>query len=153
MQYVIKVGVAEYLKRKLINDVLEMPYSFPFDEPTTMQVKKQYEAYLLFWSEKHGRVVHVYCGSLFVGHCNADSLAEHYGEFVKQLGLDSSYLLLWDGWSQWQIVLRKQAYTTVIRNRQFLKLGSCYLHPVYSAFQKGIKKLFQGTRSNIRDFI
>ena len=26
----------------------------------------------------------------------------------------------------------------------FLKLGSCSLHPIHSAFQKGIKQLFQG---------
>ena len=40
VQYVIKFGVAEYIKRKLIADVDKTPYSFLFDETTTMQVKK-----------------------------------------------------------------------------------------------------------------
>ena len=37
-----------------------------------------------------GRVSRICCGSLFTGHCNADGLVE---DFVKQLGLDSGYLL------------------------------------------------------------
>ena len=147
VQYVIKFGIATYLKRKLIDDVERIPYSFLFDETTTMQVKKQYEAYLLFWSKKHGRVLHAYCGSLFVGHCNADSLVEHYEEFVKQLGLDSSYLLHFgmDGPNVNLSFENKLTQQLSEIDTSFLKLGSCSLHPVHSAFQKGIKKLFQGT--------
>ena len=37
-----------------------------------------------------GRVSRICCGSLFTGYCNADGLVE---DFVKQLGLDSGYLL------------------------------------------------------------
>ena len=44
------------------------------------------------WYTKHGRVVYMFIVVLFCWHCNADSLVEH-GEFVKQLGLGSSYLL------------------------------------------------------------
>ena len=34
-----------------------------------------------------------FCGSLFVGHCKSEQLVEHYEEFAKDMGWDSSYLL------------------------------------------------------------
>ena len=40
VQYVMKFGEAEYIKRKLIAEVDKTPYYFLFDETTTMQVKK-----------------------------------------------------------------------------------------------------------------
>ena len=43
VQYVIKFGIADYVKKKLINDAKDTPYSFLFDETTTSQVKKQYD--------------------------------------------------------------------------------------------------------------
>ena len=91
--YIIKFGIADYLKKKLRLDVDNVPFSFLFDESTTSQIKKQYDAYVIYWSDKLGRVSHAYCGSIFVGHCTSDDLVNHYEQFVTQLGLDSGYLL------------------------------------------------------------
>ena len=35
----------------------------------------------------------IYCGSLFVGHCTADDLLDHFDHFMKDFGLDVEYLL------------------------------------------------------------
>lgn len=82
-QYLIKFCIANYLKWKLIYDVNNTPYSFLFDETTNSQVKKQYNAYLSYWSNRHSKVVSSCVRSLFVGHCKTDHLVEHYNEFVK----------------------------------------------------------------------
>ena len=87
-QYVIKFGIADYLTKKLIYDANHVPFLFLFDE-----VKKQYGEYVSYWSPRYDQVVSVYAGSLFVGHCNADDLVEHYNHFVDKLELKSDYLL------------------------------------------------------------
>ena len=56
------------------------------------KLKKQY-AYLQFWSEKYVEVVNCYCESLFVGHCTAENLVEHFYKFEKSMNLDPSYFL------------------------------------------------------------
>ena len=58
VQCVIKYGIGEHIKEGLINDAATTPYSFLFDETTNSQVKKQYNAYLIYWSKKSGIVEH-----------------------------------------------------------------------------------------------
>jgi len=53
----------------LIEDVANKTFSFKFDESTTLLVKKQYGAYVTFFSYRHQTILTAYCGSLFVGHC------------------------------------------------------------------------------------
>ena len=89
----IKFGIAQYVCRKLIKDVADTPFSFLFDETTNRQVKKQYDGHVVYWSKQDRRVVHRHSGSLFVGHCDTDALVNHYLDFVKTFGLDSSTLL------------------------------------------------------------
>ena len=38
-------------------------------------------------------VVNCYCESLFVGHCTAENLVEHFYKFEKSMNLDPSYFL------------------------------------------------------------
>ena len=86
-QYFIKFGIANYLKKKLIYDVNNTPYLFSFDKTTNSQVKKQYDAYLSYWSNRHNKVVNSYGG-----HCKGNDLVEHYNDFAKIMQLDSNYL-------------------------------------------------------------
>ena len=146
VHYVIKYGIADHVKQGLIDDAATTPYSFLSDETTTSQVKKQYDAYLIYWSKKTDMVEHAYCGSLFVGHCAADDLVDHYREFIKQYGLDSNYLLHYgmDG-PNVNISFENKMMTYLEEEKtSFLKLGSCSLHPVHNAFQDGVKKVYQG---------
>ena len=52
VRYNIQYGIAPHVKQMLIYDVSNTPFTFKFDESTTSQVKKQYDAYLQFWSKK-----------------------------------------------------------------------------------------------------
>ena len=91
--YVIKFGIADYLTKKLVYDVNRVPFSFLFDESTNNQVKKQYDGYVSYWSPRYDQAVSAYAASLFIGHCNANDLVEHYNHFVDKLELKSDYLL------------------------------------------------------------
>ena len=145
--YVIKYALADHIKEGLIKEVAKTPFSFLFDETTTSQVKKQYDAYLIYWSEKTHLIEHAYIGSLFVGHCDADDLVKHYQEFVRQYGLENDYLLHvgMDG-PNVNLSFEKKLAKLLEEGSDstFLKIGSCSLHPVHGAFQKGIKELYVG---------
>ena len=66
---------------------------------------------------------------------------------MKQLDIDSKFLLDFgmDGLSVVNLSFEDKITQKLSEvDTFFLKLGSCSLHPVHSAFQKGIKQLFQG---------
>ena len=81
-----------------------------------------------------------------VGHCKSDDLVDHYTEFSKELGFTSSHLLHFgmDGPKVNLSFENKMSALLEQSNDTFLKLGSCSLHPVHTAFANGIKALFQG---------
>ena len=142
--YMLKYGIADYLKNELLFDVKNVPYTFKFDETTTVQTKKQYDGYLQYWSPSVGEIVNAYCGSVFIGHCTHADLVKHYREFEMSLGLNSAHLLHvgMDGPNvnkKFSSVLATQIEEET--GSKFLDLGTCCLHPVHTAFRKGLKEL------------
>ena len=142
--YILKYGIADYLKEALLYDVKSVPFTFKFDETTTVQTKKQYDGYLQYWSPSKDQIVNAYCGSIFIGHCSSEDLATHYHEFECSLGLNSDHLLHlgMDGPNvnkKFSKILAKEFDES--NQSQFLDLGTCSLHPVHTAFRKGISKL------------
>ena len=71
VNYVIKHGISPYVKDLYIKDFISTPFVFKLNETTTLQVKKQYDGYIQYWSKERNLVNSVYCGSLLVGHCFA----------------------------------------------------------------------------------
>lgn len=48
--YIVQFGIVSYIKRIIYSEVKEMPFTFYFDEITTSQLKKQYNAYATYYS-------------------------------------------------------------------------------------------------------
>ena len=84
---------------------------------------------------------------MFVDYSDADALVNHYLDFVKALGLNSSMLLHFgmNGSNTNLSFERKMAKYLQEMNTTFLVIGTWSLHPVYSSFSKGLKKFFQCT--------
>ena len=144
VKYQIQYGIAPYCKEKLIYDVKKRPYTFKFDETTNKLVDKQYDGYIQYWSDSEHRVVNRYCGSLFIGHCNSSDLVDHFNHFMMEMELDTKYLLHlgMDGPNVnlcFQEKLMKALKESL--DKTFLNLGTCSLHPVHTAFRKGIKSM------------
>ena len=78
MIHVIKFGLSPYFKESLNNDCYFKAFCFKFDEATTNQIKKQYDDFVQHWSKSQNKIAMAYCGSLFVDHCPADKLVEHF---------------------------------------------------------------------------
>ena len=92
-KYVVQFGLAPFVKDELITEVQKTPYSCKFDKTTNSQVKKQYDGSVSFFWKKLRKIVTLYCGTLFIGHCMADNLVDIFFEFVRDLGLDFNLLL------------------------------------------------------------
>ena len=93
VNYVIKHGISPYVKDLYIKDLIGTPFVFKFDETTTLQVKKQYDGYIQYWSKEMNLVNSVYCGSLFVGHCFSKYLLPHFTTFVEDMNLEPDLLM------------------------------------------------------------
>ena len=73
-----------------------------------------------------------------------NNLVEHYEHFAKELNLDSNYLLhLGMNGPNVNLSFEKKLLTKLEENigATFLKFGACSLHPVDTAFCKGITKI------------
>ena len=80
---------SSYFQDLLKSDLKGNPFSFRFDETTNSQTKKQYDGFVQFWSEPFNAVIMSYCGSLFVDHCPAEKLVEHFYDINRLIIIDS----------------------------------------------------------------
>ena len=142
VKYMIQFGIAPYICSELLIDLQGSPFCFKFDETTTLQIKKQYDGYVTYYSKNFKRVITIYVGSLFVGHCTASDLLDHFFKFMKDLKLDTDLLLSieMDGPN-----VNKSFKTTLVdklekeKGSSFISLGSCVLHTVNNGFGKGVQ--------------
>lgn len=144
VKYILEYGIAEYVREKLIEDLNATPFTFMFDETTTSQVKKQYDGYVRYESKQHKRIVSHYAGSLFLGHCKAEAMKDHFFEFGHKLQWNIQNLIHigMDGPNVNKLfhkLLEKELADT--HGKKMLNIGTCSLHPVHTAFKKGLKEL------------
>lgn len=144
VRYVIEFGLAQYIRECLIEDLKSNPFTFLFDETTTSQVKKQYDGYVQYESKRYKKIVSHYAGSLFVGHCRAEDLKDHIMKFGENLKWDFKHLINvgMDGPNVnkcFHRLLEKELSN--VHGKKILNIGTCNLHPVHTAFSKGLAKI------------
>ena len=144
MKYTIQFGITPYVKDQLVQEISNKPFVFKFDETTTSQVKKQYNAYITYMSYRYQKIVTSYCGSLFVGHCTASNLKNHFHEFMRKLGLKTPYLLSlgMDGPNVNKSFAEKLSVELKsVDNTSYIDVGSCSLHACNNVFAEALKTL------------
>ena len=136
--YLLEFGILPYIKELVKKDIKGSPFTFHFDETTTEQVKKQYDGYVTYFSQKHSEIRTTYCGSLFVGKCAAPDLLVHFYEFMQQAGLDKEFMigLGMDG-PKVNLLFEKM----LLKEVPLVRLGSCSLHTVNTGFGKALLSL------------
>ena len=142
MKYLVQFGIAPHIKSLILKDFEHTPFSFKFDETTTSQTKKQYDAYVTYFSKTMQQVLTTYAGSVFVGHCTDAHLLEHFRGFMRELKLDTNYLLSigMDGpYVNLSFERKLREELQVSKGNNFLSIGSCVLHTVNNSFGEGMK--------------
>ena len=144
VKYNLQYGIAPFVKQSLINDFSDTPFSFKFDETTTLKIQKQYDGYVQYWSKRSDCVVNSYCGSLFVGHCTNVHLLEHFEHFGEDMGWNPSFLLHlgMDG-PRVNLAFQERLSKSLEdkSDTTFLDIGTCPLHNVHNGFAKGLQVL------------
>lgn len=144
--YTVVHGLAPYFKTLFINDCRAGSgyYTIHFDETTTRQVKKQLDLYISYWSEKWNKINTVYIDSVFLGHANADQIQEVMWKFIDEQNLNIAKLLQlsMDGPNVNLSLQRKMNANLIEKGAgKLIDIGTCSLHPVHTAFMKGIESL------------
>ena len=103
-KYTNQYGIYPFLKDLLLDDIKNVAFTFKFDEPTTQQVKKQYDGYIQYLSKRFQCIKISYFETIMVDHCPTEKLLEHFLEFVDKvnplltnapiMGKPSSWFLL-----------------------------------------------------------
>ena len=93
VKYMLQFGVAPFMRSVILNELKGLPFSFRFDETTTSQVKKQYDAYATYNSKHFGCIITVYLGTLFVGKCTAEDLLNHVNDMLDKIQLSFTCIL------------------------------------------------------------
>lgn len=143
-KYLIQFGIYPWIMEEMLKDLKGKPFSYKFDETTTSQVKKQYDAYVQYESERFGDIINWYCGSLFLGHCKGTDLKNHFFEFGRKLTWDINFLLQleMDGpylnLSFHQMLIKELAEKD---GKTIFEIGTCPLHNVHNGFSTAIKEL------------
>ena len=138
-KYVLQFGTVAYFRKSILKDFKDQSFTFNFDGSTTNQVKKQYDAFVQFWSSLHQQIVNRYCGSVFVGHCGSEKLLNQFFEFGKVIVWGNRFLLHigMDGPNvnlKFQEDLRKHFLQAT--GQKFLDIDTCTLHKVHNPLKR-----------------
>ena len=143
VKYMLQFGIAPVIQRKLLAELKDQPYTFKFDETTTSQIKKQYDAYATYHSHHFGRVVTIYLGTLFVGRCTADDLLSDFNTMLDKLHLNDEFIISlgMDGPNVNKLFEKKLNFQFEKKGKTLIPVGTCTLHTVATAFSVGLKML------------
>ena len=144
--YCVSDALGRLVKDKLCEEVSKSPATFTilFDETTTVQVRRQMDVLIRFWSDREVKTR--YLTSLFFGRAPAVDLLKLF----KQMMEDSTFNIPWGKFSntssdspavnkKFHRILNahmKEQYT-----HELLPFVPCTLHVVHNAFHAGIRSL------------
>ncbi len=144
--YLIVHGLSPFFRAFFINDCKNGTGFFTvyFDETTTRQVKKQMDIHISYWSSHFKKVVNVFMDSSFLGHCDAEKLKDTVIQFLEDCNLSSRYVLQisMDGPAVNLCFQKKINEWLCLQGAEpAVDLGTCSIHPVHTAFTKGVEVL------------
>ena len=138
-------GLGPYFQQQTIDDILTSPntyYTIHFDETTNIQVKKQMDVLVRYYSEKHGEVKVRFLKALMFGHAFGKTVGDELRKTVEESGLSPRFLLSLssDGPNVSKSI--KQNINNKLQEnfkRQLVDTGSCQIHVACNSFGKGIE--------------
>lgn len=142
VSYTISHGLGPYFREDVVSTLKNsgLPYTLHLDETTTVQVSKQLDLLVRYWSA--GRVVVRYLTSVFLGHATADIML---GEIVSTLNRDEIPLrnlvhVSTDGPNVNKSLLEKlEVACKNAGSPGLVNIGPCNIHVVHNSFAAGLK--------------
>ena len=143
--YLIANGIAPYFLYFLKDLGAGSGYfTIYFDETTTWQVKKQKDIHIAYWSASFKKAIVLYINSTFLGHADADTIKDEIVTLFENQNLDGHNLLQYsmDGPTVNLSFIRKLNKSFALKKiPAVIDLGTCSIHPVHTAFTRGLSTL------------
>ena len=143
MSYVVCSGLSEVLLAELVDDVNNSigTITLLLDETTTVQVKKQCDFLLRFWSELEDQVVTRYLTPTFFAHTSADELQKMVLKILEscEMSIDKFANLSTDG-PNINKGLHQRLDQQLKENfhHGLIPFNPCALHKVHTGFHNGL---------------
>ena len=138
--YMIGHGLGPYFQQQTIDDILTSPntyYTIHFDETTNIQVKKQMDVLVRYYSEKHGEVKVRFLKALMFGHAFAKTVGDELWKTVEESRLSPRFLLsLSSDGPNVNKSIKQNINNKLQENfkRQLVDTGSCQIHVAHNSF-------------------
>ncbi|CAF1096593.1 unnamed protein product [Didymodactylos carnosus] len=142
LSYTIQYGLEPYFHDMMVDDLKRSNsfFSILIDETTTVQVKKQFDIMIRYWSELKKRVVIIYFHSEFFGHATAEHLKTALINSLEANGVDLNKLLTlsMDGQNVNLLLFKlMNAYLTNKGIKQMIFIGKCNIRIAHNSFRHG----------------
>ena len=151
--YMMGYGIGPHFLQMTVDDILSSPnkyYTIHFDETTTVQVKKQFDVIVRYFSETDGEIKVRFLKALVFGHAFGEKVGYELLKTLDELGLLLKLLLSIssDGPNVNKTVKANiNAKLKQCFKRQLVNTSSCQLHVVHSTFRKDLKVMGQTLRN------
>ena len=139
-------GRGPYFQQQTIYDILTSPNTYyttiHFDETTNIQVKKQMDVLVRYYSEKHGKIKVRFLKVLMFGHAFAKTMGDELWKTVEESGLSPRFLLsLSSDGPNVNKSIKQNINNKLQENfkRQLVDTGSFQIHVAHNSCQKGIE--------------
>ena len=120
VSYVIGHGLGPYFLQKTVDDILNTPRTyFTLHFETTLQIKKQFDILVRYYSDNHNEVRVRFLKAAVFGHAYAESVANELCETLQKFSLPLKYLLSLS--SDDQMSTKQLRQTSTVSSRQIIR--------------------------------
>lgn len=145
MSYMFSDGTGPVFREEMVADLVLSggSFSLQYDETTNVQVKKQMDLLLLYWSTEHNEVWCRYYKSLFFGHALGEVVTEALMKSMKfdNVSMSKMVALGSDGpnvnesiWKEMKKRMKEEG------NNGLIDIGTCNVHVIHNSFAKGLSE-------------
>jgi hypothetical protein len=144
MMYLFTEALGPYFRKKNIEDVINASYTLCFDETTNDSGQKELQTAVRFWSKSENKIVQNHLETFFMGHATAEELCQKLLSSLTNANLPLKDLLMisCDGPNVNKKVIRlMNEHVLEVRKKSLIDIGTCSLHKIHNAFQKGLEEM------------
>ncbi|GBM43030.1 hypothetical protein AVEN_215164-1 [Araneus ventricosus] len=137
--YICHFGIAPYFQNQVYEDLKQLShFTVLFDETLNKtNQQKQLDLHIRYWS-KDNRVTTRYLTSIFMGHATASNILDAFKIALAKLDLKKLVQISMDGPSvNWCFYEHFQEDLKKEHDIKCINIGSCGIHILNNAFQKG----------------
>ena len=146
-------GLGPHFLQMTVDNILSSTniyYSIHFDETTPVQVKKQMDVLVRYFSETNGEIKVGFLKALLFGHAFGEKVSDELLKTLEELGLPLKLLLSISSNGPNVNKTVKANINAKLKQcfkRQLVNTGSCQLHVVHNTFRKDLKVMGKTLRT------